>query len=221
MDEQDNRYSKEQKIGVVLLSVFVLLAVTLGLIQARNTLYKPFALNTSIPPLIGREVNTSEALRYRDTDNDGLSDYDELYVYNTSPYLADTDSDGISDYDEIKQGKNPLCPEGQNCGNIADSSSGIPTTPDYGELFVMEDGMIPESLEDLFKPEDMRLLLIESGLDKSVVDMISDEEINKIMIDILTSDDLSSESSAGATSTAETRQAIDYINKLMAEQKNN
>lgn len=36
-----------------------------------------------------------------DTDGDGISDYEEIVVYNTSPILRDTDADGVSDYDEI------------------------------------------------------------------------------------------------------------------------
>ena len=42
-----------------------------------------------------------------DTDIDGLSDYDELFIYSTDPLIADTDGDGISDGDEIKLGTDP------------------------------------------------------------------------------------------------------------------
>lgn len=44
---------------------------------------------------------TPEQLRARDSDNDGINDYDELFVYNTNPLSADTDGDGLNDYDEI------------------------------------------------------------------------------------------------------------------------
>ena len=36
-------------------------------------------------------------LNLRDSDFDGVSDYDELYVLGTNPYVADTDRDGIPD----------------------------------------------------------------------------------------------------------------------------
>lgn len=44
---------------------------------------------------------SEEQLRARDSDGDGISDYDELFVHNTNPLSADTDGDGLSDYDEI------------------------------------------------------------------------------------------------------------------------
>ena len=37
-----------------------------------------------------------------DSDGDGLSDYEELYVYQTNPLLADSDGDGVSDEEEVK-----------------------------------------------------------------------------------------------------------------------
>ena len=36
-------------------------------------------------------------LYLRDSDFDGVSDYDELYVLGTNPHVADTDRDGIPD----------------------------------------------------------------------------------------------------------------------------
>lgn len=36
-----------------------------------------------------------------DTDGDGLSDWDEVMIYGTSPLLPDTDGDGWSDYAEV------------------------------------------------------------------------------------------------------------------------
>ena len=38
---------------------------------------------------------------YLDTDGDGLSDWNELNVYHTDPYVTDTDADGLSDAVEI------------------------------------------------------------------------------------------------------------------------
>ena len=38
---------------------------------------------------------------YADTDNDGLSDSDEIEIYNTSPDNPDTDNDGLDDGIEV------------------------------------------------------------------------------------------------------------------------
>ncbi len=43
-----------------------------------------------------------------DTDEDGISDGDEINIYGTNPLLADTDGDGINDGWEILFGLNPL-----------------------------------------------------------------------------------------------------------------
>ncbi len=42
-------------------------------------------------------------LHDRDTSGNGISDYDELFVYGTNPLLKDTTRDGLSDYDEIME----------------------------------------------------------------------------------------------------------------------
>lgn len=41
-----------------------------------------------------------------DTDGDGLSDYDELFLHSTNPLLADTDGDGLPDGWEVQRGLN-------------------------------------------------------------------------------------------------------------------
>lgn len=46
-----------------------------------------------------------------DTDEDGLTDGEEVFTYETNPLLADTDGDGVSDGTEIKMGTNPLAAE--------------------------------------------------------------------------------------------------------------
>ena len=43
-----------------------------------------------------------------DTDNDGLSDHDEVNIHGTDPFDSDTDDDGLSDGDEVlTHGTNP------------------------------------------------------------------------------------------------------------------
>ncbi len=44
-----------------------------------------------------------------DTDNDQLSDYEEVTVFRTLPYGDDSDGDGLSDFEEVyRTGTNPL-----------------------------------------------------------------------------------------------------------------
>lgn len=48
------------------------------------------------------EYSTAE-----DSDGDGISDYDEIFEYDTDPWLADSDGDGVSDSDEADDGTDP------------------------------------------------------------------------------------------------------------------
>ena len=43
-----------------------------------------------------------------DTDGDGLTDWDEIFRYDTDPNQSDTDGDGLSDAAEVLAGSNPL-----------------------------------------------------------------------------------------------------------------
>jgi hypothetical protein len=71
----------------------------LGLILA-------FTLLPALAPAVGAQ---DAAI---DSDGDGLSDEDELYVYGTDPVAFDTDEDGASDGDEINVlGTDPLSPD--------------------------------------------------------------------------------------------------------------
>ncbi|MDD4332968.1 MAG: hypothetical protein PHT51_02545 [Patescibacteria group bacterium] len=46
-------------------------------------------------------------LNLADSDEDGLSDRDEVRIYSTDPLNPDTDGDGIVDGEEVKNGYNP------------------------------------------------------------------------------------------------------------------
>lgn len=50
----------------------------------------------------------TSSLTSRDSDDDGISDYDELVAYSTNPSKADTDLDGVLDAVEIITGSDPL-----------------------------------------------------------------------------------------------------------------
>ena len=118
--------SHEQKLFfVAAIAVVAFSGMFLSLRQLSRRLQIAVA-GPSVP--VGQQLSpVVEALKKKDTDGDGLSDYDELFVYHTSPYLKDTDSDGIPDGQEVKNGTDPNCPEGKNCLNLGALSS--PTSP--------------------------------------------------------------------------------------------
>ncbi|HNV12374.1 MAG TPA: hypothetical protein PK686_03195 [bacterium] len=56
---------------------------------------------TSSDDIMGDEPSPEDVLKNLDSDNDGLSDYDETYTYKTNLYNPDSDGDGLSDSEEV------------------------------------------------------------------------------------------------------------------------
>ena len=54
-----------------------------------------------------QELQQGTSPQRADTDNDGLTDGDEVRVYNTDPLNPDTDGDGYLDGAEVRAGYNP------------------------------------------------------------------------------------------------------------------
>ena len=54
--------------------------------------------------LDGEETIAGSSLYKSDTDEDGLSDFDEVKIHGSHPALADTDADGMSDPNELIAG---------------------------------------------------------------------------------------------------------------------
>ena len=102
----------------------------------------------------------------KDTDGDGLSDYEEKYIYGTSPYLVDTDSDGISDYDEILAGQEPLC-VGDTC-NLEDETNSNLTDP------------VDPGLQKMMSLDELKNELIRAGYSAEEVNKLSEEDLSLI-----------------------------------------
>ncbi len=198
--------TQEQKVGFILLLIFAVLTVGLGVLQIRNTMYAPFALNNKVALNIKDQVNTIDALRFRDTDHDGLTDFDELYVYGTSPYLYDTFSYGLSDKEVIAKGL-ALCPKGQDCGNPITSGGAVPTSGSSTvAVSVPNPGTPPPDLLQTFSdPAQVRQLLINSGADPKLLNKVSDQDLMGLVAEVLQS-----------TSTMQNLQMIGGLTNLKA-----
>jgi len=171
---------KPQKTAVISLTILAVAVVVLWFWQFHVRLTGPF----SVPA--GSEEDNTVAIdsSQLDSDNDGLSDYDEVNVYGTSPYLEDSDSDGLSDAQEIANGSDPNCPEGQNCQ--AASQIAAPATTTSAETSVTSDasavsGDEEAALEAILSGQldaaSLRQLLIANGADQEALSQISDEDL--------------------------------------------
>jgi hypothetical protein len=115
-------------------------------------------------------------LRYRDTDHDELNDFDELYVYGTSPYLYDTFSYGMSDKQVIAKGL-ALCPKGQCTDATIASSAGVVSSsiPVAAEI---PEGLTPAALASALQdPAQIRAMLIQAGVKEADLQKVSDKDL--------------------------------------------
>ncbi|MDO8668641.1 MAG: hypothetical protein Q7K35_06200 [bacterium] len=130
-----NPVSKNQKMALAGLVVFAVLIVALWSVQLKNSIYGPLnsgSTGENQAALTSDQTVNDLALKNKDTDSDGLSDYDELYIYKTSPYLADSDSDNVNDGEEITKGTDANCPTGRTCATTEFSANNTgSTTPEF------------------------------------------------------------------------------------------
>lgn len=204
--------TKGQKLAVGVLAFFAFLLITFQFVNFKKSINEPFEYkennNTASKDSTcsGSDCPENIAnLRAQDTDGDGINDYDELHIYKTSPYLEDSDSDGFSDSEEINNGKDPNCPSGRDCHNndpLANVTAEDKSSLDIGNLQEAfnqkEQGVSSSSSETSasdFNPQDLenidadslRSLLLESGVEKKVLDQISDEDLLSTFQDVLKS----------------------------------
>ncbi len=152
--------------GVVLVAVVLTGAMGLvgGFRQIRSQILDPFAVTP--PPASGPIVQAAV-----DTDGDGLNDQLELQVYGTSPYLPDTDSDAVPDGQEVAAGTSPTCAAGASCDPLTATGAAAPATTTAPIT-----APTPPSGADI-TPEQLRQLLVQSGLDTAQVNSLTDEEL--------------------------------------------
>lgn len=194
MDSNSKKRDQEQlrKPVFISLGVIALLTVGLGLAQVVSSINKPQSdfwngRETTTLSTQTTNTNTDEALSVdllRDTDEDGLTDYEEVTIYGTSPYLPDTDSDGYTDDQEIVNGYDPNCPVGQNCRTVYDNGdTEIPSDLELlNETTDQQNGALslPEDITNL-SVDQIRALIIDSGeVSEDDLNQLTDEQIQSI-----------------------------------------
>jgi len=102
-----------------------------------------------------------EALRGKDTDGDSLSDYDELFAYNSSPYLFSSAGDGTSDGVKVAKGLDPNCQEGKTCTEA-------PTVN------------LNQGADETLSADYLRQALKASGVPAATVDATADDDLLQI-----------------------------------------
>ncbi len=78
-----------------------------------------------VTPPIDSDGDTIPDFQDKDSDNDGLTDFDEVTKHKTSPTKSDTDGDGYTDAEEVFAGTNPL-DKASNPGTIGGFSFDLP-----------------------------------------------------------------------------------------------
>jgi len=198
----DQGIGRGQKYTAIALGVFAVFVIGTWMVQFKKSINEPFAYqgttasNEQSSVCQGPDCGQvgEEELKSKDTDGDGLSDWDEFNVYNTSPYLEDSDSDGFTDKNEIDSENDPNCPVGRDCYTSAltnptktesEQDSSLNSLLDQfqyqeeSETSAEVAAGLKDLLGDDLSAEDLRQLLLEYGMDKSVLDQISDEELMK------------------------------------------
>lgn len=188
--------TREQKVAYAVVVSCGVLAVVLGFLYIGKHLKSPFTITYEGSHILtSDEKKTQEIERQKkaDTDDDGINDYDELYIYDTSPYLEDTDSDGLADAVEISSNGDPNCALGQTCveasdeeiANTADPTGGLAeSSADAAAQAAIQLDELKKMLESL-QPSEIRTMLIESGADANEINQMSDEEILELYQTVL------------------------------------
>lgn len=208
-----NSLAREQKISVGILGFCGFIALGLSFQRVVSRIRDPFTVSRkafeaskiAVDKLAPEKRLEAESKR-RDTDGDGISDYDEEKLLSTSPYLRDSDGDGVQDNVELANGQNPNCADGTACSGamidlkkLAEAGSPIDSLVkqnqlDSNELFAtlqkgasdakvklaQATGSTSTLLEpDLIRdPDVIRKVLAEGGeIDAEMLAKLTDEQL--------------------------------------------
>ena len=99
------------------------LGLNTGSVSAGNNIASPLGVtggSHSLNDFVGADdidgdgLNNNEEQRYgtkvdsKDSDSDGLYDFEEIFIYNTDPLNKDSDADGYNDGDEVRGWYDPM-----------------------------------------------------------------------------------------------------------------
>ena len=190
---------RQQKMAVVFLALLTIGIIVIWTLQLNAQLRKPYGTDKKLTPTPAAS-STDEILKSKDTDGDGLSDYDEINIYHTSPYLEDTDGDGINDKQEITQGTDPNCPTGKVC-NAGDGLISTSSVSSVISSSTVSGEAAPLTNSGEVTPALLRQILLQNGYDKATLDKVSDDEIMNSYLEANRSQSASTPIPAPASST--------------------
>ncbi len=191
-------FSREQKAALALLFGIGILGIIFGFRSFPANLRRPFDIQLAAykgPEFLTQSQQESreiERQKTTDTDEDGLTDYDELYVYKTSPYLQDSDSDGFDDKTELYSGNDPNCPTNKDCGRtLVQSATAVDATVDASQILSGVLSIDPEKfkgvtldsasdIQEFFGSlgvEEVKAMLKSQGVPQETIDQLNDEQL--------------------------------------------
>lgn len=150
---------KKLLVGFILFAIFILV---FGFFSIKNKIEGPFRVAKQNSEVT--EADVRRVLAAKDTDQDGLTDEQEIFTYYTSIYLADSDSDGYNDKEEVDAGSDPINAE---------------STPLNKNVATKQGTIIPQQNSEL-SIEEIRTLLVKMGLPQATIDQVDDETLRKI-----------------------------------------
>jgi len=202
-EQKNNTNDKWTKLIFAVLLFFGISTVLLGILRLNSSIHNQFLINGARRSKVeGNSNNFSQSkqqpsiteLMKRDTDQDGLSDYEELYIYHTSIYLKDTDGDGYDDKEEVDNGYDPNCPKGKDCRGMKQVTKGVSETAQGNatDTTAVEsnslNNLTQQQKDELKKlsPQQVRQLLLSSGqISQTELDKINDEQLMQTFNEML------------------------------------
>ncbi|EKD76395.1 MAG: hypothetical protein ACD_43C00126G0002 [uncultured bacterium] len=164
--------------------------------DVKRTLFALDSTPGSVQTEATKQLEKIAEMRLLDSDSDGLNDFDEEYTYGTSAYLVDTDSDGISDSAEITAGENPNCAAGTTCATTRTATA----VTDVNSI-TNTNGSTDDTTLSTDDPAALREQLLALGIDKTVLDQVSDEDLVTVYSSVV--------SDYGSSTTAATNETVD------------